>query len=84
MIKHLETKGIEKTLIEMSTEIRLLGNTGAHVDKYDLLRNVTKEEAKDIMDFTEQFLEAIYVRPAKIQNLRNRRLNKNSKPKIKN
>lgn len=72
-ITYLSSKGLEQSLIDLSTEIRLLGNTGAHVDKHDLLRNVTRDEARDIIDFLEQFLEALYVRPARIAALRKKR-----------
>jgi hypothetical protein len=75
-IKWMSSVGVEQSLIDLSTEIRLLGNTGAHVDKFDLLRNVTKEDCEVTIKFLEQFLEAVYIRPARISELRKKRSKK--------
>jgi len=74
MIKFLAKNGLEKSLIELATEIRLLGNVpGAHPDKYDSLRRVTPDECESLLNFLEAFLEAIYIRPAKIKELRKKK-----------
>ena len=73
-IKHLASKGLEQSLVDFATEIRLLGNVpGAHPDKHDLLRKVQPDECKDVLDFLEAFLESLYIRPAKIQKLKSKR-----------
>jgi len=62
---------LEKSLCDLATEIRLLGNVpAAHPDKHDLLRKVDSKECKDVLDFLEAFLESVYIRPAKIEKLR--------------
>jgi hypothetical protein len=74
MIKFLSKNGLEKSLIELATEIRLLGNVpAAHPDKYDSLRRVTRDECKSLVDFLEAFLNAIYIRPAEIERLRKKK-----------
>jgi len=73
-IKHLASKGLEQSLVDLATEIRLLGNIpGAHPDKHNLLRKVKRDECKDVLDFLEAFLESLFVRPAKIQKLKSKR-----------
>jgi hypothetical protein len=75
MIKSLSKKGLEKSLIDLATEIRLLGNVpAAHPDKYDSLRRVTLDECKSLVDFLEAFLNAIYIRPAEIERLRKKKI----------
>lgn len=76
-IRFLETKGLEKSLVELASEIRLFGNVpAAHPDKHDLLRKVKPEESKIILDFLEAFLESLYIRPAKIQKFKSKRTSK--------
>jgi hypothetical protein len=75
-IKYLASKGLEKSLVDLATEIRLLGNTGAHPDLYNLLRNVQRDECKTVLDFLEAFLESLYIRPAKIKEMKSRRKSK--------
>jgi len=73
-IKYLASKGLEQSLVNLATEIRLLGNVpGAHPDKHNLLRKVERDECKDVLDFLEAFLESLYIRPAKIKKLKSKR-----------
>jgi len=73
-VKFLASQGLEKSLVDLATEIRLLGNVpGAHPDKHNLLRKVKRDECKAVLDFLEAFLESLYIRPAKIQKLKSRR-----------
>jgi len=73
-IKHLASKGLEQSLVNLATEIRLLGNVpAAHPDEQNILRKVKREECKDVLDFLEAFLESLYIRPAKIQKLKSKR-----------
>jgi hypothetical protein len=73
-IKELEAKGLEKSLIDLATEIRLFGNVPAsHPNEDDLARRVQREECKEILDFLESFMESIFVRPARIERMREAR-----------
>jgi len=73
-IKYLASKGLEQSLVNLATEIRLLGNVpGAHPDGHNLLREVKRNECRDVLDFLEAFLESLYVRPAKIQKMKSTR-----------
>lgn len=73
-IRFLANLGLEKSLVDLATEIRLLGNVpAAHPDKHNLLRKVSPDECKAVLDFLEAFLESIYIRPAKIQKLKSKR-----------
>ena len=74
-IKYLASKGLEQSLVDLATEIRLLGNVpAAHADKNDLLRKVTPAECKDVLDFLEAFLESLYIRPSKIKKMKSKRI----------
>jgi hypothetical protein len=73
-IKQLEDKGLEKSLIDLATEIRLLGNVPAsHPNEHDLTQRVQREECKAMLDFLEAFIESIFIRPAKIAKIREAR-----------
>jgi hypothetical protein len=73
-IKYLASKGLEQSLVDLATEIRLLGNVpGAHPDKNDLFRKVKENECKTVLDFLEAFLESLFIRPAKVKKLRSTR-----------
>ena len=75
-IKNLEHQGLHPTLIELATEIRMLGNVpAAHPDVTSSLRRVTREECEYLLDFLSECLNSIYVRPLRIRNLQNRRNN---------
>jgi hypothetical protein len=57
---------ITEPLKDFAHEIRLTGNDGAHPDK-DGLNDVTEKDSADIIEFTEEFLNYIYVMPAKLK-----------------
>jgi hypothetical protein len=63
---------ITKDLEDSAHEVRHFGNYGAHVQD-DGLDRVTREEARDAREITWQFLYAIYVAPAKTEELRKAR-----------
>lgn len=63
---------ITKDLKESAHELRHFGNYGAHAQD-DGLDSVTRQEAQDARELTWQFLYAIYVAPAKTEELRNAR-----------
>lgn len=69
-IKNLVEKGkIDKTLGEWATEVRLIGNYGAHNDSVD---DVKKEDANQIIMFIDQLISYIYIMPAAISKRRNK------------
>lgn len=53
---------ITKDIKDWAHEIRLTGNIGAHPDK-DGLEDVTKEDAKELIDFIEEYLNYVYIMP---------------------
>nr|MDO8099663.1 DUF4145 domain-containing protein [Candidatus Njordarchaeota archaeon] len=73
-IEELADKGLEKSLIDLATEIRLLGNVPAsHPSEEDLTRSVQSEECKQILDFLEAFIDSVFIRPAKIERMKEAR-----------
>jgi hypothetical protein len=67
-IDELAEKGvITNPLKDMAHVIRLTGNVGAHPDE-DGLKNVTDEDAEDILQFTKEFFHHVYVMPAKLKS----------------
>jgi hypothetical protein len=79
-IDDLAKKGkITEALRGMAHDIRKLGNDGAHPDE-DGLGDVIKEDAEDIVEFTRQYFENVYVMPAKSEAYRKRREEAIAKP----
>jgi len=73
-IKKLAEKGLERSIIELAHEIRLLGNVpAAHRDKIKLIRGVTQEECEYLLDFLGAMLNSMYVRPDQIKHLQDKR-----------
>ncbi|OGS40923.1 MAG: hypothetical protein A3K77_08580, partial [Euryarchaeota archaeon RBG_13_31_8] len=63
-IENLKAKGIlDKNLADWATEIRLLGNSGAH---FDPINEITKEDANQIIIFIEEFIKYVYIIPSEI------------------
>lgn len=56
---------ITPTLQKFAHEIRSVGNAGAHPS--EVLDEINEEDAKDMLEFTEQFLEHVYVMPKKLE-----------------
>lgn len=72
-IEELKVSGkLHPDLASLATEIRFLGNDGAHPED-DGLDEVSKEDAKEILDLTEEFLDDLYVRPEKVAAMKKRR-----------
>jgi Domain of unknown function (DUF4145) len=59
-------------LAAIATEIRFLGNDGAHPED-DGLDDVDTDDAKEILDFTSELIDDLYVRPQKVEAMRIRR-----------
>jgi hypothetical protein len=57
---------ITASLKAMAHEVRLTGNDGAHPGQ-DGLNEVTAQDAKDIIQFTEELFHHVYVMPAKLK-----------------
>jgi hypothetical protein len=60
------TNKVHSSLEEWARAIRVMGNSGAHPGD-DGLETVTEEEATDILEFTEQFLDLTFVVAAKVR-----------------
>ena len=72
-IKELRNKGlITKELEEWADAVRWIGNDAAHPnrDAGKEKEGVTKGDAEDILELTEQFLHVLYVAPAKAKKIR--------------
>lgn len=72
-IDEMMSKGlITKNLCDAAHEIRHFGNFGAHPQD-DQLDNTSRENARLIIELTEDFLRDLYVRPYQIEELSNKR-----------
>jgi hypothetical protein len=64
-IDNLAAKGVITTpLKDFAHEIRLTGNAGAHSDS---LHDIKEPDAESIMEFTREYLDHVYIMPAKLQ-----------------
>jgi Domain of unknown function (DUF4145) len=67
-IDSLAANGVITTpLKEFAHEIRLTGNAGAHSD---WLQDIKESDAESIMEFTREYLDHVYIMPAKLQERR--------------
>jgi len=65
MINSMLKEGIIiKSISDWANLLRLFGNKAAHENK-----EITKQEAKEIMDFTQLLIDFLFVIPAKIKTL---------------
>ena len=72
-IDELFKKGIiTEDIMNWSHEIRLTGNIGAHPDQ-DGLENVTPQDAEELIKFMEEYLNYVYIMPAKVAEKRARK-----------
>lgn len=62
-----EGGSLDPTLAEWASEIKAVGNVGAHFDPTD---DVSKEEAEDLQHLTRSLLEYLYEMPARIRRSR--------------
>ena len=63
---------ITGALQEMAHTVRLIGNVGAHPDK-DGLEDVDPDDASDLVEFSREFYNHVYVMPAKLREMKERR-----------
>jgi hypothetical protein len=61
---------LQPTLAEWATEIRVVGNAGAHLDP---IKNVALDEARELARLTRQLLEYLYELPARVARNRQAR-----------
>jgi hypothetical protein len=64
-----EKQIITKDIKDWAHEIRLTGNVGAHPDE-DGLQDVSPKEAKELLEFMEEYLNYVYVMPDKVAKKR--------------
>jgi hypothetical protein len=67
-LKHLATTGVlSPDLADWATEVRKIGNTGAHYDPLDI---ATMEDARDLVNFLRELLRYLYEMPAELRRRR--------------
>ncbi|MDD4527961.1 MAG: DUF4145 domain-containing protein [Candidatus Margulisbacteria bacterium] len=75
-IDELKNAGkLHPDLADIATEVRFLGNDGAHPEN-DGLDEIIIEDAKEILDFTLELLDDLYVRPEKVKEMKSKRVAK--------
>src|SRR3989344_9315722 len=69
-IDEIATRGIiSNDLKELAHSVRLVGNDGVHPNEDE----VTKEDAEEILNLAEQLLDIIFVAPAKVKKIKDRK-----------
>ena len=63
---------ITRALQDMAHTVRLIGNVGAHPDE-DGLEDVGPADASDLIEFSREFYDHVYVMPAKLREMKKRR-----------
>ncbi len=72
-IDELESKRtINPSMKDVAHTIRKIGNWGAHPQD-DPLKDVTLDDASEILKFTSEFLDEVFVRPARLDVLRKKK-----------
>ncbi len=63
---------IKPSMKEMAHTIRKIGNWGAHPQS-DPLKDVTLDDAGDILKFTSEFLDEVFIQPARLDVLKRKK-----------
>jgi hypothetical protein len=64
-LKRMSERGLlHKTLSDWGSEVRLIGNVGAH---FDPMQDVSKADAQQLVNFMGELLRYLYVLPAQLQ-----------------
>ena len=72
-IEELEFKRIiNPSMKDVAHTIRIIANWGAH-PQGDPLKDVTLDDADEILKFTSEFLEEVFVRPARLEALKRKK-----------
>lgn len=58
---------LDNNLVDWATEIRLIGNEGAH---FDPIKDVEEHDANQIIMFIEELIKYVYILPAEIDKRR--------------
>lgn len=67
-LKNLAAKGVlVQTLADWAKEVRLVGNVGAH---FDPIKNVSKDDAEQLLTFVRELLKYLYELPAELKRRR--------------
>ena len=67
-LKNLAAKGaLVQTLADWAKEVRLVGNLGAH---FDPIKNVSKDDAEQLVTFVRELLKYLYELPAELKRRR--------------
>lgn len=66
---------ITKDIKDWAHEIRLTGNIGAHPDE-DGLKDVSGEDANELIKFMEEYLNYVYIMPAMVAKKRAKKIGK--------
>jgi len=74
-IDQLKGSCLSDSIADWAHEIRELGNIGAHEDKYEP-EGISSDTAKELVDFTEEMLDHLYIKPWKIEQRRKERIAK--------
>jgi len=71
----IESMELDKSLKQLAHKIRFWGNSGAHPDLL-LEEQVTEDDATLAIDFTEKFLDFVFVIPAELSELEDKTKNR--------
>ncbi len=71
-----EKQAITKDIKDWCHQIRIIGNMGAHPDD-DGLEIVSQTDADDLINFMEEYLNYVYIMPAKVAEKRKRKTSLN-------
>lgn len=63
---------ISPSMKDLADTVRMIGNWGAHPQE-DSIKEVTGEDANDVVGFTHEFLDQLYTSPARIEKLKSKK-----------
>jgi Domain of unknown function (DUF4145) len=69
---------ISQNLFDKANEVRLWGNMAKHEGLHE---SITASDAEDLLTYVELILNAVYVEPAKLANLKQKRESVEHRPK---
>ncbi len=70
LYKQIEELDIDNNLKQLAHKLRFWGNNGAHPDIL-LDETISKQDAKLAIDFTEKFLQYVYIIPKELEEIEN-------------
>jgi hypothetical protein len=69
LAEQIDELSITEDLKDWAHQVRVIGNAGAHPDK-DGLEDVTLDDAKEAISFTEELYNYVFVMPERLRKLR--------------